>query len=473
LAIGRPFKGHTSVRVRFEYRPFPQTIALHQAFGRYRERVAVTGARGGKTTAGIADIRHRAITQPGFDYEDIDRGEPYSIFVGAPTYAMVNRVILPGILRSFPAAIIAKNYHHTDHLLRIYGQKGLTDIYFLTARFPEAWQGVKAYGVWLDEFALLKETMYDEARTRLMDRNGWLLLTSTPRGQNWVYDRIYKPRARRKDLFYTSWTTMENERLPETARAEIERHRETMPKKYFRRTYEASWDVFEGQVYEEWNDEVHVVKAEDFTFYIANKSVGKGKNVVRLKKIIAGVDWGSTKDHKGVILVLGLSTAGVWYVLEESVAPYAEVYAPILVRGRTLIEDSWVRRAKALHAKWRISQFYCDPARPENLRMFREADLPGVEAAINDVAAGIECVSQLVHVNEDALMKLEMSTRLQILNTCEVTIGEMRSYHWKEGRAREEPEKMMDDTMDALRYAVYTAAKRGLGDRPADFGFAS
>jgi len=469
--------------VRFDYNPFPQTIALHQAGACFRERVAVTGARGGKTTAGVADVRHHALDQPGHDLEDVDRGEPYSIFIGAPDYPTVKRVILPAFLRAIPQAIIAKPYHHTDHLVKIHGRRGITDVYFLTSKFPDTWQGVKANFVWLDEFARLKEQMYDEARTRLMDRRGDLLLTSTPHGQNWVYDRIYKPwkddqerikrgeEPKRKDLYFTTWRTIDNARLTEGASEEIERHRQTMPAKYFKRTYEASWDAFEGQVYEEWSEQVHVAAAADYMFIISNRNVGKGKKVVRLARTIAGVDWGSTKDHKGVILVLGKSVQGIWYVLEESVAPIPGEEESILIRGRTMLEDSWTRRALELRAKWRIDTFYCDPAAPANLRMLREANLQ-VEAALNAHAPGLQCVARFLHVDDDALAHGDSSTRLQVLDTCETTIEEIRNYHWKDGSRKEEPEKVMDDTMDALRYALYTSEERGVTGRKANFDFA-
>lgn len=459
--------------VRFDYKPFAHTARLHLAFGKYRERVAVTGARGGKTTAGVADVRDKAIDQPGFNVEDKDRGEPYSIFIGAPDFPTIKRVILPAFLRSIPASIIAKSYNHTDHLLKLHGRNGITDIYFMTGKFPDTWQGVKAYGIWLDEFARLKEGMYDEARTRLMDRQGWLLMTGTPQGPNWAHDRIYVPwkDGKRPDVYFTTWPTVENERLPAGFRSEIERHRQTMPKKYFARTYEASWDVFEGQVYEEWSDAVHVVSGEEFMFISKGRNVGMGKKVIRLNLVVAGVDWGSTKDHKGVIIVLGRSIQGTWYVLEESVAPYGEEEESILVRGRTLAEDSWTKRALTLRAKWRIDVFYGDPARPENLRMFREAGLP-IEPALNAVHPGIQAVAKAMHVDEDALAAGEVATRFQVLDSCRVLIEELRSYHWDEKKAKEEVVKVMDDTVDALRYALYTAEQREDGGRKPNFDFA-
>lgn len=474
------------VNVRFDYRPFDHTEALHRAFTKFRERVAVTGARGGKTTCGIADVRHQAIAQPGYHPDDIDAEEPYTIFVGAPDFPRVNRIILPAFLRAIPRALIAKPYHHQDHLIKLYGKKGITDVYFLSAAFPDRWQGVKAYGIWLDEFALMKEAMYDEARTRLFDRAGWLLLTGTPAGPNWAYKRIYEPwledkkrierghKSKRPELYFSTWHTAQNPHLPKGARDQLARYRATMPEKYYRRTYEASWDVFEGQVYEEWQQAVHVVAEEDHTFVLpGGKRVGSGKTVIRLAKTVCGVDWGSTADHKGVIVVLGKSIQGVWYLLEEVVAPNAATgLGSLLVRGRDHREDSWIRRALAIRAKWRVDVFYCDPARPENIRMFRDENLPA-EAALNSVDPGIQCVGRNMHVLETP-ENGEPDTRFKVLDSCPVSIGEFGNYHWEDGRAREVPAKVLDDTMDAIRYGMYTSEERGESDssRKDNFDFA-
>jgi phage terminase large subunit len=49
--------------------------------------------------------------------------------------------------------------------------------------------------------------------------------------------------------------------------------------------------------------------------------------------------------------------------------------------------------------------------------------------------------------------------RLTVAPTCVNTIAEFESYVWKEGRAgmRDEPEKVNDHAMDALRYVMNSA----------------
>jgi hypothetical protein len=455
---------HTRLRAKFDYRPFKFTRSIHRAFATHRERVAVTGARGGKTTCGIYDTLDKAIDQPNHDFADIDRGEPYTIVIGARDYPQISRVILPAFIRAIPHQLLAAPYHVTNHLVKIWGRYGQTWVYFLSGRYWEAWQGMKLNGVWLDEFTLLKEQMYDEARTRLSDRQGWLLCTGTPHGPNWAFDRIVVPlrEHQREDIFFTTWHTAQNPRLPPKAYEELERCRATMPDRYYRRTFEASWDTFAGQVYEEWKDELHTLPSAEYAFSHAGRSVGPvgGKRHVGLVRVVAGVDWGFGVGHAGAIVVCGLSRDGRWFVLDESVAEGVNVF-------QNMTQDSWVRRAVALRAEWAIDRFYCDPARPEHMNHFVGARLD-IQAALNSVKPGIECVARYMHVDDDALERDLPCTRLYVLDRCKTVRDEARYYHWREGTNKEEPEKTMDNAMDALRYAIYTSEMRegsGMGHR--------
>jgi hypothetical protein len=443
-------------KIKRRYTPHEHQIALHKAFLNFRKRVAVTGSRGGKTTAGVADVLDRAILQPGFDQRDIDAGEPYTIVVSAPTHASVQTLIHPPLQRAIPEGLKIGDYHGTKRLQRIRGKHGETHLYYLSASKPEAWQGLKLYGVWIDEFPLVPENMYDEALVRLYDRNGWILLTGTPRGPNWAKTRIYDAYHKKVDpeLFFISWKTKDNPFLD----VDLELLRQTMPPAFFRRAFEASWDVFEGQIYETYNEQIHSFDPREYRFILPGfrESVGIGDKVIELSFVGAGVDWGYGQGHAGAIVVGGKDTSGRWWILEESVAENLLVSAQ---RG----QDSWINRARALRAKWKIERFYCDH-RPENIAQFRAVGLACMLAkkSHGDVMAGIQCVSKFLTVRE--IMedgRQVFSTDLRISNACETVHSEIVFYHWRTGSNREEPEKVMDNSMDAKRYLIYTHETRG------------
>lgn len=412
-------------------------------------KAAITGARAGKTISASADVADRLIRQPGYFQDDIDQGIPYTVAVGAPDYPMIRKVVMPMLLRMIPKGLHASRFHHTNHTLLTRGQKGLSLLYFLSAKNPESWQGQELYGVWLDEVALMKEVMFDEAQTRLSSRNGWMILTGTPRGPNWVKHRIFDyslTEDGRREIYFTTWRTIDNPHYP---REKLEQFRRTMPPKYFKRMFEASWDVFEGQVYDELNEHVHRVGRGRYTFVLPDgrRSVGQGPEEVRLELVVAGVDWGYS--NPGAIVVVGLSD-GDWYALDESHA------AELLVDARG--EDSWIRRALALQVRWEVETFFCDTENPEYIQQFRRAGVRAANAE-KDVHPGIMCVARLFHVDPES-----GQPRLRILSDLEHLWGELVYYHWKTsqrtGMVGEDPEKVDDHCADALRYAIYTVTRR-------------
>jgi hypothetical protein len=422
--------------------------------------MAVAGARGGKTKAGCPRMIYDALMQEDYHPDDIAAGTPYLMAIGAPTFPMLQRIILPSFLAMCPPEVVIGKYHETRKRLRIRGRIGETHIYFLSGKAFESWMGMSLYRVWLDEFAQTKEALFDEIQTRLSDRKGRLLLTGTPQGPNWAYERLYKPWSEWRGLseeeresdpyhpgreieFY-SWRTVDN---PYIDRKFIEQKKRTMPMRFYRRTFEATWDTFEGQVYEEFLQAVHCKPRKDYRFKLPNgRVVGTGPNLIPLVKVVCGVDWGFAPGHSGVLLVGGVDTAGRWWLLQESVSE------GVLVRA-DIGADSWITRAQALRVKWGIEYFICDTADPEAITQFKRAGLK-CYGAVKHVKDGIEAVAKYLHVDEEV-----NEPRMFVLDDLRTTIDEVTYYHWKEGK--EEPEKVADNTCDALRYLVFTQETRG------------
>lgn len=452
-----------TLELDIDYEPFePWQADFH--LSESKEKVAVTGARGGKTEMGVHEVLDAAIEQPGYHPQDIRRREPYSIMVGARDYGLIYRVIQPRLLNAVPHALKIGKYHHTRHLLKVHGRKGQTWIWFQSGWDPGSLQGLKLYRVWFDEFPLLKEQVYDEVKSRLLDRNGTLILTGTPQGPNWAKKRIYdrwleRNRQNGPDLYFTTWKTIDNPRLPSHVRESLIEKKRLMPPAYFARTFEASFDVFAGQIYEELRREVHCYKRADYTFILPSRrrQVGKGSNKVVLSKVVGGVDWGFSEGHLGVILVFGYADGGMnggpgrWYLLHESTSPNLMVSAP------SIAEDSWVNRALTLQTHWEVDTFFCDPSSPQNMAQLKRNKVH-VQSADNSVKPGIQLVASLLHLDPET-----GDPSLYLVDDATTTYEHLAYYHWKEGR--EEPVKVMDDCCDALRYALYTFSVRGTFER--------
>lgn len=457
-------------RVKLRFDPFDKQVP--PLVSRAPITMAVAGARGGKTKVGCPRSIYEAVAQEGYYQCDIDAGLPYTMAIGAPTFPMLQRIILPTFMAMIPSQLVIGKFHQTKKLLRIRGLRGETHIYFLSGKAFESWMGMSLYRVWLDEFAQVKEELFDEINVRLLDRQGRLLLTGTPQGPNWAFKRLYKPWAEFRELSpekqaeemalpverrhagskvdFHHWRTVDNPHVPKSF---IEEKRRTMPPRFFSRTFEATWDTFAGQVYDEFLDRVHVKKRADYSFKLANGRIaGSGQNLIPLVRVSAGVDFGFAQGHAGVIIVGGQDTSGRWWLLEESVAE------GVLMKAEPGV-DTWEVRAMALRTKWDIDRFYCDTANPEGIRHLKRAGLKAV-GAVKDVLAGIQCVSTYMHVDQDT-----EEPRMYVLDDLRTTIDELVYYHWKTGKdggaGREEPEKVNDNTCDAVRYLIYTQETRG------------
>jgi hypothetical protein len=151
-------------------------------------------------------------------------------------------------------------------------------------------------------------------------------------------------------------------------------------------------------------------------------------------RVALGQDWGWT--NPGVLLVVGEHQSGALWALEEVVAVEKDI-------------DWWAERGAVLSVKHAAGYCYCDPSEPGNIVKMRKAGVRA-GAAENAVIPGITAVGSAL-----------AECGLFIAPCCTHTIAEMQSYSWKMRRAGgieevrpDEPEKVNDHAMDALRYVV-------------------
>lgn len=425
-----------------DYQPHRHQRGFHKS--KRRIRALIAGSRGGKTLAGAAEIVMRAIWQPGYLQKDIDEGKPYTVAAGAPTFDMLRKLVIEEVFRLLPEELIV-SYHESykELIIRAVGRNRFSRIYFKNCERSERWEGLQLYAVWLDEAAQMNAAIFDEVRTRLSDRRGTLLITGTPKGKNWLYREVWKRSHNpANDIYAHCYPTIENPYFAGGGQArfdEIARLRDSMPARYFRRTYEADFDEFAGQVYDEWSPSAHVIAA------IPRR--GDGRPAFR--RVIAGVDWGYV--NPGAIVIIGITNDDSYVVIDESYAT-----GVLLSAGRG--QDSWVERAKHFRKVYGVNAWYCDPSEPEHIETFKRAGLRAFPAK-NPVFAGIQDVAMLMHP------VTPRPPRLRIVgHRCPKLLEFLPAYHWKEnkdGQLQEAPQKKDDHLPDALRYALHTELRRG------------
>ncbi len=299
--------------------------------------------------------------------------------------------------------------------------KGDILIELVTIHDPDKKVGSGLNGLWVEEAARVKPNAWMAyLRPALADKSGWAQFTTTPLGQDWTFDQLKlkaDPNAVNDngDSLYDpaysfhTWRTADNVCVP-ALQAEVEHARKTLPGPYFRREYEASYEAFIGQIYEDFDEHTMVADV-----------LPAG---VQLVQRLGGQDWGFTAP--GAQLAVGITAGGhdrchLWFL--------DETYSP-----SRLVEDFWVPAAQKRMAKWGIQTFVADPAEPDNLFRFRGAGIPVVghknygsgkfDEHDRSVRAGIRLMASLMHQG-----------RFHVLRKgCPNLISELKSYRWDQNR---------------------------------------
>lgn len=175
------------------------------------------------------------------------------------------------------------------------------------------------------------------------------------------------------------------------------------------------WVAAEGVIYKDFDKNKHYIPAKEL-------------DDVNFVEYFAGVDWGY--EHPGSIVVIGKDDKDCFYLIEEHSKQHEEI-------------DYWVDVAKRIKERYGNIFFYCDSARPEHVKRFRREGFKAVNAD-KAVISGIEEVARLFKIDKLKVVR-ENVNRFD---------KEIYLYVWNENTG--EPVKQWDDTMDALRYAIYT-----------------
>ncbi|MEO3150663.1 hypothetical protein, partial [Turicibacter sanguinis] len=135
-------------------------------------------------------------------------------------------------------------------------------------------------------------------------------------------------------------------------------------------------------------------------------------------------------EHFGALIVIGIDDKGDHYLVKEVSKQHEEV-------------DFWIEEAKKVKAEYGNIPIYCDTARPEYIKKFKNNNL-NAKNADKSVLSGIESVASLFKT--DRLFILESAvTRFK---------QEIYMYVWNPKTG--EPIKLYDDVLDAIRYAIYS-----------------
>jgi hypothetical protein len=419
-------------------KPFPAAEAFYT--DTHRDTFAFCGVRAGKSFTGAEKAAARVILgdvipaiRAGVEWKSVgkipraSRDKPRVTFwVVAPTYDLV----------TISWAMIRAVLHRVEPLIlsevdgEIWLETGVL-IQRKTGYDETQLQGAAVSGVWADEIATLPYASYLQLRNRLADKEGWMIGTGSPRPDSWAKTMLWDGRDHLEDAGVHHWTTAENPWFP---RKELERAKKTMPERWYKRDFEASWDTFEGLVYQAFDPLLHIVKPEDVPEHDM--------------RYWGAQDWGWASP--GCFLLMGQHTpTGQIYVI-------AEVYADRLPTHVEGPGESWVRRVGPIHREHGLVTVYCDVSKgTQDVFHYRSAGIPArvTKKGAGSVIDGIKTVERLLIPDPESFVP-----RLLISERCRNLLREIRAYTYvcdDEGNVKDRIDpKCHDHALDALRYGI-------------------
>jgi phage terminase large subunit len=235
---------------RRRYVPLPKQAAFHASDARHRAYIASFGA--GKSLCGAVEALLQSLEYPGsagqglvgrYDYRELQESTWKTLLDITPPAVVKDEI------RSGPKLILKNGFEIVGWNLKDHQKMASLNL---------AW-------FWFDECNEdgIDRAVYDQARGRLRDplgsRSSWL--TGNPAGRNWVYELFFAWQdGKRKYADHEGFqaTTAENVYLPADY---LKGLREFYDDVWIEKYLNGSFDLFEGQVFDNFDRELHVVTA--------------------------------------------------------------------------------------------------------------------------------------------------------------------------------------------------------------------
>lgn len=403
------------------YRPRPAADAFHRSPA--KNRWLFGGNRSGKSEANI-----------GFDLCSFALGiHPHrttrknaTIWAAANTWELVGKLLWQEKIRAYlPMGQIATVVWH-NKAADIPKELRLRNGNVIEFKAYE--QGRKAFeGRAIDAFYGDEQCKDDsqgvwtEIQARLVDRNGFSAQSMTPiLHQKWLEERI-QTMPPTDAVFYADLNDNRKSRGGYVEDAEIDALIAEWPGEIQATRIAGHFAAFLGTVFKTFSRDVHVCSPfkvpEDWPRW-------------------RSIDFGFNNPF--VCLWLARDPDKRWYI-------YAEHY-----QARESLAFH-AERIKGISGREQYRATWADHDAQDRYELEKQ----GIRttAAKKDISLGIEAVQKVLKVQGDG------RPRLQIFSTCKHTISEMAGYRWAEGTeskdAKDEPLKVNDHTVDALRYATF------------------
>lgn len=413
----------TRIKLVVKYQPHEQQKLLRKVLDEmFRIVLYVGGIRGGKTYAGARETLY-SIYKRGYN----KRGLSWIISPTYPMSSVVEKEFEDACDLGGGKSLILKKYIGARAYLLVppSGQTKPYRVEIKTAEHPDRLRGSSLDWIWMDEAAMMDKETYRILMGRILDSKGGILMTTTPRGFNWLHDEVFEKRHNSgnkdadKRIAVVRSATSDNPYLDPN---EIELLRSQYTTQFAKQELGAEFVAFDGLVYTTFDPTRHIVNP------ITNIPEGA--------EIISGIDAGFADPFVSLWV---MKHKNRYYLMDEYYATQRTMESHAGAIKRNWLDKGCIRR-------------WMDPSAAQ-----ASADLNSLGVvtypAKNDIQAGINSVSRCFETD-----------RLYITRNCINTLKEIGQYSYPDKGSRnkgEVPTDAFNHAMDALRYIIY--AEDGYG----------
>ena len=384
----------------------------------FDKMLLLAGRQGGKTRIGTLGAVLEASMPNSYGW------------VTAPTYRDLTDFVEPAFFALLPQGWIDQgDWNVSDRLLTLHTGARVA---FRSLEDPQSVRGPTLDWWLMDEACKVSGIAHEVGDAMLAIKEGVEILTTTPRGEDWVYEKVWcLAEAGVPGYWAARWVSTDN---PTMSKAYVDGKRATMSTEMFRQEYEADFVTFQGAIYGSLVDNCVIDDKTDAGFKALQEWLPEWPNINPSRPCVVGLDPGS--DHPFAAVPIVVTERGL-IVFDE----YEQREKPAMLHAQAL-----KAMVGGLQPRWGY-----DRSQPQ---MAIELAQHGIFAAAaeNAVIAGIERVKSWMVAGRIRFVK----SRTKKL------VSSLKSYRWAETEKKDgstgiqQPYKRKDDLPDALRYGVMT-----------------
>ncbi len=380
----------------------------------HRFNIWVGAVRSGKTFSSIRKFLNR-----------LKHGVPGDAMIIGVNRGTIHRNVLTSMYKTlgFPCPSPMSNK------TTLYGR----DLYFVGAPDVSAVttiQGSTLAYAYVDEATCIPEPFWKMLETRLSVPGAQLFATCNPEGPAHWLKKEYLDRPDVHDIIHWQFCLDDNPVLDEAYKNAIKASFHGM---WHKRYILGEWALATGAIYDTYDHNNEYEQPYPNPNYY-----------------IVGIDYGTTNATAAVLC--GISPNRWPQIHIEK-----EYYYDSVKVGRAKTDAELVKDIRDFIGYKNISVIYLDPAAASLKIALRQAELPVIDAN-NDVLPGIKTVGKFI-----------AGKNIVIHKSCTTLREHIQSYAWDPkaaDRGEDKPIKKNDHSLDALRYALFSAFPQGEFNSP-------